>query len=144
MRKERHDMAFITGAVVGGLAAAAVTLLRAPQAGARTRAQIAERLEPVTSKTSELSRTVANQSRSLTDQSAARSRGLTTTIRSKVQREDQVASERTDEFVVVEPLGTSDLEPLPAANAVPPVPAEEVAAAADYPAQPDQPAPNRL
>lgn len=144
MRKERHDMAFITGAVVGGLAAAAVTLFRAPQAGARTRAQIAERLEPVTSKTSELSRTVANQSRSLTDQSAVKSRGLTTTIRSKVQREDQVASEQTDEFVVVEPLGTSDLEPLPAANVVPPVPAEEVAAAADYPAQPDQPAPNRL
>lgn len=43
MAAERHDAAFIVGAVVGGLAGAAGALWLAPQAGARTRAQLAER-----------------------------------------------------------------------------------------------------
>lgn len=120
MRTERHDVAFVVGALVGGLTAAAVTLFRAPQSGAQTRAQISERLEPITSKTGGLSRTVASQTRAVTSQSVAKSQELTTAVKSKVQSGDQPAAGQTDEFVVVEPLGTTDLEPLPAANAVPP------------------------
>jgi hypothetical protein len=40
---ERHDAAFIVGAVLGGLAGAAGVLFWAPQAGAQTRAQLGER-----------------------------------------------------------------------------------------------------
>lgn len=120
MRKERHDAAFVVGAVVGGLAAAGVTLFRAPQSGARTRAHIAERLEPVTSKTAELSRTIADQTQAVRSQAVARSEALRATVTRKTRSEDHLANRQTDEFVVVQPLGTSDLEPLPAANAVPP------------------------
>lgn len=45
MAEERHNVAFVVGAVLGGLAGAALTLWRVPQPGARTRAQIAERAE---------------------------------------------------------------------------------------------------
>jgi hypothetical protein len=38
--RQRHRAAFITGAVLGGLAGAAITLWRAPQSGRETRAQI--------------------------------------------------------------------------------------------------------
>jgi len=41
--EERHDAAFIVGAVVGGLAAGAYALFAAPQAGSQTRAQLRER-----------------------------------------------------------------------------------------------------
>ena len=114
-------MAFVVGAVIGGVAAAAVTLFRAPQAGAQTRAQISERLEPVTSKTSELSRTIASQTRAVTSQSVAKSKELTATVKNKVQSDEPPPDRQADEIVLVEPLGTSDLEPLPAANAVPPL-----------------------
>lgn len=43
MAEERHDAAFIVGAVVGGLAAGVYALFEAPQAGAQTRAQLQER-----------------------------------------------------------------------------------------------------
>lgn len=48
MAAERHNAAFVVGAVVGGLAGAAGALWRAPQAGGRTRAQIAERWDEAT------------------------------------------------------------------------------------------------
>ena len=47
MATERHHAAFVGGAILGGIAGAAVTLWRVPQSGARTRAQIAERVESV-------------------------------------------------------------------------------------------------
>lgn len=40
---QRHDAAFIVGAVIGGVAAGAYALFEAPQAGTETRAQLAER-----------------------------------------------------------------------------------------------------
>lgn len=43
MADQRHDAAFIVGAVVGGLAAGAYALVAAPQAGSETRVQLAER-----------------------------------------------------------------------------------------------------
>jgi len=45
--EERHDVAFVVGAVVGGLAAAAVTLFQAPQSGARSRADLARALDRI-------------------------------------------------------------------------------------------------
>lgn len=50
MADERHDAAFIVGAVVGGVAGAAFALFRAPQAGAQTRAQLAERRDAVSNR----------------------------------------------------------------------------------------------
>lgn len=47
MAEERHDAAFIVGAVVGGLAAGAYALFAAPQAGSQTRAQLWERGDAV-------------------------------------------------------------------------------------------------
>ncbi|MDQ3514824.1 MAG: hypothetical protein M3462_14435, partial [Chloroflexota bacterium] len=43
-REERHDVAFVMGAMAGGVAAATVTLFQAPQSGARTRADLARAL----------------------------------------------------------------------------------------------------
>jgi hypothetical protein len=40
---ERHDAAFVVGAVVGGVAGAVYALFNAPQAGARTRADLVAR-----------------------------------------------------------------------------------------------------
>jgi gas vesicle protein len=40
---ERHDAAFVVGAVVGGLAGALYTLFNVPRAGASTRADLVER-----------------------------------------------------------------------------------------------------
>lgn len=41
MARERHDAAFILGALLGGIAGGVVGLVWAPQAGARTRADLA-------------------------------------------------------------------------------------------------------
>lgn len=46
-REERHDVAFVVGALVGGLTAATVTLFQAPQSGARTCADLVQTLEQV-------------------------------------------------------------------------------------------------
>ena len=45
MAGERHDVAFVVGAVLGGVAGAAITLLNAPQSGQQTRAQLAAQAE---------------------------------------------------------------------------------------------------
>ena len=41
MAREQHNGAFVFGAILGGLAGAVVTLLRAPQSGTETRAELA-------------------------------------------------------------------------------------------------------
>ena len=43
MADERHDAAFVVGAVVGGVAGAVYALFNAPQAGERTRAELVAR-----------------------------------------------------------------------------------------------------
>ena len=43
MANERHDAAFVVGALLGGLAGGAYSLWVAPQAGAQTRAELAQR-----------------------------------------------------------------------------------------------------
>ena len=50
MADERHDVAFVVGALLGGLAGATVTLFNAPQAGAQTRAQLAEQVGALSGK----------------------------------------------------------------------------------------------
>jgi hypothetical protein len=45
--EEQHTTAFVVGAILGGVAGAAATLWRVPQSGAKTRAQITERVEDV-------------------------------------------------------------------------------------------------
>ena len=53
MAAERHDAAFIVGAVVGGLAGAAGALWLAPQAGVQTRGQLAEQWQGVSARVSQ-------------------------------------------------------------------------------------------
>ena len=50
MADERHDVAFVVGALLGGVAGAVYTLFNAPQAGADTRAQLAEQFGAATSR----------------------------------------------------------------------------------------------
>ena len=44
---QRHDAAFVVGAILGGAGGAVYGLLHAPQAGARTRGQLAEQIDAV-------------------------------------------------------------------------------------------------
>ncbi len=48
MAHERHDVAFVVGALLGGVAGAACTLFNAPQSGSQTRAQLAEQFGALT------------------------------------------------------------------------------------------------
>lgn len=68
MAAERHNAAFVVGAVVGGLAGAAGALWRAPQAGGRTRAQIAERWDEATERLAQGIADVAGRVRGLLGQ----------------------------------------------------------------------------
>lgn len=111
MRTERHDVAFVVGAVVGGITAAAITLFRAPQSGAQTRAGIQERLRPVTSTTAGPTRTIASQAQAITNQSVAKGKEIATSVSAKVRHQDQTDQQDTDQITVVEPRATSDLEP---------------------------------
>lgn len=47
MAEERHDAAFVVGAVVGGVAAGVYALFEAPQAGSQTRTQLQERRDAI-------------------------------------------------------------------------------------------------
>lgn len=53
MAEERHDVAFIVGAALGGIAAAAATLLSAPRSGAATRADVTSRFSMVSERVSD-------------------------------------------------------------------------------------------
>ena len=53
MAREQHNGAFVFGAIIGGLAGAAVTLFRAPQSGAETRAQLAAQADALTLRANE-------------------------------------------------------------------------------------------
>ncbi|HEV2107484.1 MAG TPA: YtxH domain-containing protein [Thermomicrobiales bacterium] len=107
MGTERHNVAFVVGAVVGGLTAATITLFQAPQSGAQTRADIQERLKRMTTKTSGAAQTVAGRTRS----SVAKSRELAASAAGKVRSEDHSAHQETDEILVVGKQTTSGLEP---------------------------------
>jgi len=65
MTRERHNTAFFVGAIVGGLAGTAYALWTAPQAGARTRAQLAERLAGLTARAGQTIATVRAESAQL-------------------------------------------------------------------------------
>lgn len=51
---ERHDAAFVVGAMIGGLAGATAALFRAPQAGDRTREQLASYIDMASQRATEL------------------------------------------------------------------------------------------
>lgn len=53
MAREQHNGAFVFGAILGGLAGAAVTLFRAPQSGTETRAQLAAQADALTVRANE-------------------------------------------------------------------------------------------
>lgn len=86
MADERHDAAFVVGAVIGGLAAAAVTLFRAPQSGPRTRAQLAERIRPPAATAAQRARTAARAAQGTTQRVSAVVVGSTDAVRSRLGR----------------------------------------------------------
>ena len=53
MARERHPVAFIVGAAIGGAAGAVYGLLNAPRPGAQTRADLTERWHDVEERTAE-------------------------------------------------------------------------------------------
>ena len=54
MAREQHNGAFVFGAIIGGLAGATVTLFRAPQSGAETRAQLAAQADTLNLRANEV------------------------------------------------------------------------------------------
>jgi gas vesicle protein len=83
---ERHDAAFVVGAVIGGLAAAAVTLFRAPQSGARTRAQLAERIGPPVATARQRARTTARAAQGTSQRVSTVVVGSTGAVRARLGR----------------------------------------------------------
>ena len=80
---QRHDAAFVVGAVLGGLAGATYGLLRAPQSGERTRAQLAEyahavvyRVEAAADRFADTAARLGGESRRRVDGAVASVRGL--------------------------------------------------------------------
>ena len=65
MADERHDAAFIVGAILGGLAGAVGTLFWAPQSGAETRTQLAERWNAAAERAAQGVATVDTRARDL-------------------------------------------------------------------------------
>ena len=71
MARQRHDAAFIVGGLLGGMVGAVVTLLNAPQAGARTRALLGETLQPAREGLSAAGNRVASESREMSERTTA-------------------------------------------------------------------------
>ena len=53
MAREQHNGAFVFGAILGGLTGAVVTLLRAPQSGTETRAELAAQADALAARANE-------------------------------------------------------------------------------------------
>ena len=71
MADERHGVAFVVGATLGGVAGAVATLLNAPQAGVSTRTRIGERAGALLRQADEAARGVRADARRLGERVAA-------------------------------------------------------------------------
>ena len=119
MADERHDAAFIVGAILGGLAGALGTLFWAPQSGAQTRTQLAERWNAAAERAAQGVATVDARTREL---AARAGEGVAPVVErlervrpgSDASRAEAVEAEATVE-VDVEPVFTlpDPLEPDP-------------------------------
>ncbi|MBA2754047.1 MAG: hypothetical protein H0U40_06235 [Chloroflexia bacterium] len=114
-REERHDVAFVMGAMAGGVAAATVTLFQAPQSGARTRADLARalgRVGPVVSSALSAARdglvAVARGTGATADQARARAAGtLSAAGRILPGHDRDDPAQATDELPAVDELVAS-------------------------------------
>ncbi len=106
MARERHDAAFIVGAILGGLAGAGYTLFQAPQAGAQTRAQLAEQVAWLTGRL----RTAASP---LVERSQALGQQATATVSTLTERRSGGTSEATSGSTEPFILLPDPLEPYP-------------------------------
>lgn len=77
MAGQPHNAAFIVGAMLGGLVGAAVTLFRAPQSGAQTRAQLAAGAEALTQRLSQTTGQLGGEVQRAADRVTAPISGLT-------------------------------------------------------------------
>ena len=71
MADERHGVAFVVGATLGGVAGAVATLLNAPQAGVSTRTRIGERAGALLRQADEATRGLRADARRLGERVAA-------------------------------------------------------------------------
>ena len=118
MADERHDAAFIVGAILGGLVGGGYALFRVPQAGGQTRAQLWARGDGLTQRLSATTSALDGQTRTL----LARANAETAPVVERLQRirtgallspSTDVVEPRTE--VVTEPVFTlpDPLEPDP-------------------------------
>ena len=127
MAHERHDVAFVVGALLGGVAGATYTLFNAPQAGAQTRAQLAEQVTALTGQLSTATAKLGEQGERLGQRATA----TVTTLTERVTGDGPVvdpatarAAEAKTEPVILLP---DPLEPAPVVGAEPSPTAADVA-----------------
>ena len=120
MAREQHNGAFVFGAIVGGLAGAAVTLFRAPQSGTETRAQLAAQADALTLRANEvLGQRFGGGRRSGDEETSPFA------VLSRPADEPRVVEELTPDAGVTPAVGTvlllpDPLEPDPLVNPAPP------------------------
>ncbi len=124
MAAERHDVAFVVGAVLGGVAGAAATLLNAPQSGARTRAQLVEQVQMMVNGagTTPTRLRVEDRARHMMDLTERATASATATVSGFISRApDPTAASRADASVtpLTEPVALlpGPLEPDPIVEA---------------------------
>jgi len=122
---ERHDVAFVAGAVVGAVAGSTAALFRAPQAGQRTREQLAGYASVASQRANDLGARIGRSGGQAAG--ALRSRGASLGPRTRVEMRPATVV-RSEPAPV--PPGTPD------AVAAAPVPAASVAGIAEQPAEP--------
>ncbi len=88
MSIERHDTAFIVGAVLGAVAGSVAALWNAPQSGARTRAQLSERRDAMVTQIAEVSSEAEGGARQI----LARADEQATAVKDRVVRRTETAS----------------------------------------------------
>ncbi len=111
---ERHDTAFVVGALIGGLAGSTAALFRVPQAGHRTREQLAGYVGMASQRVTDLGARLGLGA----DQGEGSSRSRAVALGSRVQVDLQPATVRTSDAVLGE-TRTADLDTATSAVAAP-------------------------
>lgn len=128
MAHERHDVAFVVGALLGGLAGATYTLFNAPQAGSQTRAQLAEQLNGLNGQLGTATAKLGEQGERLGQRATATVAALTERVTGDAAVVDAATARTAEQKTEPVLLLPDPLEPAPVVGVEPSPTAADVAA----------------